>query len=108
MEETEVPREIHRPTAISWQTLPYNVLSSGPSPWSWFELTIFKWLITKEVTRIRNSKKDMQYIGNTKQDKRQTAIYKSLPLSLKTEQHEPLILRWLNRVLWSGKQILTH
>jgi hypothetical protein len=41
-------------------------------------------------------------------EKGQTAIYKALPLSLKTEQHEPLRLRWLTRVFWKGKQTLTH
>jgi hypothetical protein len=47
--------------------------------WPWFELTTFKWLITKGVIRSRNSKKDMQYNGNTKKDKREisdTQIYK--------------------------------
>ena len=89
VEETEIPCE-------------------NPSPWPWFELTTFKWLIIKGVARSRNSKKDMQYNGNTKKDKRQTAIYKTLPLSLKTEQHEPLRLRWLTRVFLKGKQTHTY
>ena len=70
VEETKIPCENHRSVATVWKTLSYNVLSSGPSPWSWFELTTFKWLIIKGVTRSRNSKKDMQYNGNTKKDKR--------------------------------------
>jgi len=42
---------------------------------------------TKEIIRIRKSKKDRQHNGQTK--KEQTMIYKTIHRKLKIEQHEP-------------------
>ena len=90
----------HRPVATVWKTLPYNVLSSRPR----HDRDSNSQLITKGVTRSRNSK-DMQ---QEKGQKGQTEIYKTLSLCLKTEQHKPLELRWLTRVPLKGVHFVKH
>jgi hypothetical protein len=44
---------------------------------------------TKEVIKIRKSKKDKQHNGQQKKDKRTTTIYKTLHRKLKIKPHEP-------------------